>query len=115
MTAPPIEISVFDEENTPRPDTGPHAAKQSNGLTHVLKQEPAVHDIVAAGLIPVPDVQQPELRVAQPAPHGLAPGQAKFDLVHVDTGDRSPRIDKPGDLKRDNTLKQLLGRNINSS
>jgi hypothetical protein len=57
MAAPPIEISVLDEENTPRPDTGPHAAKQSDGLTQVLKQEPAVHDIVAAGLIPVPHVQ----------------------------------------------------------
>ena len=45
MTAPPIEISVLDEENTPRPDTGPHAAKQSDGLTQVLKQEPAVHDL----------------------------------------------------------------------
>ena len=64
VAAPPVEISIFDDEDSPRADTGLHAAKQADGLAQVLKQEPAIHGVVTARLIPVPDVQLPELHVA---------------------------------------------------
>jgi len=54
VAAPPVEVSIFDDEDSSGANTGPHPAKQVDGLAEVLQQEPAEHGVVTGGLIPVP-------------------------------------------------------------
>lgn len=88
MAAPAVEIGVFDDDDSPQADGRPHAPQQV-GQAQVLEQEPAEHGVVAAGLVPVVDVQRPELHVAQPACRGRLAGQVELDLIHIDA-DSSP-------------------------
>lgn len=99
VAAPPVEIGIFDDQDTSRAYSGPHATKQIAGLAEMLKQEPAVHSVATAGIIPVLDVQCAELHVGQSAPLGRPAAQVKLDLIHVDAGNRSLRADQSGHLQ----------------
>ena len=45
-------------------------------LEQVLQQEPRINRVIAAGLVPVPDIERGELHVAQPPLGRRLPGQA---------------------------------------
>jgi len=101
VAAPPVEVGVLHDQDPAPGDRRPHPAQQSDRLAQVLEQEPRIHRVEAAGLIPVPHVDRPELDVPELAFRGGSPGQAELDLVGVDAYDRATRRDEPGHLQGD--------------
>ena len=70
-------------------------------MVQVVQQEPRIHRVIAAGLVPVLDIERGELNVAQPSLRRHLPGQGELDLVGVHAHDRAARRDHLGDGHRD--------------
>jgi hypothetical protein len=71
-----VEVGVLHDQDPALGDSGPHAVQQAVRLAQVVQQEPRIHGVMAAGLVPVPDIDCGELNVAQPPLPRCLPGQA---------------------------------------
>jgi hypothetical protein len=63
----------------------------------VLEQEPAVDEVITAGLVPVVDVRGAELDVRDSALAGRFPRERQWRIIHVHPGDRTGR---PGQRRK---------------
>ena len=95
------EVGVLDHDRAAGSDGRPHPPQQIDGTTQVLKEEPAVDEVVSRRLVPVADVANAERDVRAPLLRGRLAAQRELDLVHVHAGHVPGRTDQPGDLEGD--------------
>ncbi len=93
------EVRVFDRDHAAGPHGAPHSPEKVDRPAEVLQQEPAVDDVVRAGLIPIVHARRAELDVRQIQLAGGLPSEVELDAVNVDPYHRTLRPDEPRQLK----------------